>query len=61
MDGDGFNERTGWVESTDGLLALGKNQDGLINDGSELFGNYMRLEDGSLADNGFEAAGYNKV
>ncbi|ACZ12026.1 calcium-binding protein [Sulfurospirillum deleyianum] len=55
MDGDGFKERTSWSESTDGLLALDKNQDGIINNGSELFGNYTKLTNGTLAKNGFEA------
>ena len=55
MDGDGFKERTSWTESTDGLLALDKNQDGIINNGSELFGNYTKLANGTNAKNGFEA------
>ena len=55
MDGDGFKERTSWTESTDGLLALDKNQDNIINNGSELFGNYTKLSNGTLAKNGFEA------
>ncbi|MBE9080520.1 RHS repeat protein, partial [Romeria aff. gracilis LEGE 07310] len=39
IDGDGFRERTGWVQSDDGLLVLDRNGDGFINDISELFGN----------------------
>lgn len=39
VDGDGFREATGWVQSDDGLLVLDHNGDGLINDISELFGN----------------------
>lgn len=39
LDGDGFRENTGWVKSDDGLLVLDKNNDGYINDISELFGN----------------------
>ncbi|MBU1287914.1 MAG: hypothetical protein KJ871_09340 [Alphaproteobacteria bacterium] len=37
-DGDGFAERTGWTYGGDGFLALDANSDGIINDGSELFG-----------------------
>jgi Ca2+-binding RTX toxin-like protein len=39
IDGDGFREATGWVKSDDGLLVLDKNNEGYINDISELFGN----------------------
>jgi Ca2+-binding RTX toxin-like protein len=49
IDGDGFREATGWVKSDDGLLVFDKNNDGYINDKSELFGN------NSSYSNGFEA------
>ncbi|VEP15029.1 hypothetical protein H1P_3000002 [Hyella patelloides LEGE 07179] len=39
IDGDGFREATGWLKSDDGLLVLDRNNDGYINDISELFGN----------------------
>lgn len=38
LDGDGFAERTGWVSPSDGLLALDRNGNGIIDDGTELFG-----------------------
>jgi hypothetical protein len=38
MDGDGFAERTGWVEADDGLLVMDRDGDGRIGDISELFG-----------------------
>ena len=38
LDSDGFAERTGWVSSEDGLLALDINGNGKIDNGSELFG-----------------------
>lgn len=38
LDSDGFAERTGWVKAGDALLALDANGDGIINNGSELFG-----------------------
>ncbi|KAF5048730.1 hypothetical protein DSECCO2_447010 [anaerobic digester metagenome] len=45
----------GWVQGDDALLAVDKNQDGLINNGSEVFRDQMRLKTGRLAKNGFEA------
>tara|TARA_R110000803_G_scaffold210683_1_gene283157 strand:+ start:1448 stop:3679 length:2232 start_codon:yes stop_codon:yes gene_type:complete len=38
IDSDGFAEKTGWTYGGDGFLALDANADGIINDGSELFG-----------------------
>ena len=55
MNQDGFKEKIAWIESGDGLLTLDKNQDGIVNDGSELFGNYTKLQDKTLAKDGFEA------
>ena len=54
-DGNGFAEATGWVGKDDGLLVWDRNGNGKIDDGSELFGNNSRLEDGSAAQNGFAA------
>lgn len=39
LDNNGFAENTAWVRYTDGLLALDLNNNGLIDNGSELFGN----------------------
>ncbi|KAA8785168.1 hypothetical protein EC604_15090, partial [Paenibacillus amylolyticus] len=52
---DGFAEKTGWVNSKDGMLVRDINKDGKINNGSELFGQYTTLRDGTLAESGFEA------
>lgn len=45
---DGFAERTGWVSSDDGLLALDVNGNGQIDDNSELFGNMTGFDNGFL-------------
>ena len=38
LDADGFREQTGWVSATDGILALDRNNDGIVNNITELFG-----------------------
>lgn len=38
LDGDNFAERTGWIHSDDGLLAVDLNSNGKIDNISELFG-----------------------
>ena len=57
--GDGFAERTGWVDKDDGLLVRDLDGDGKISSGRELFGNRTRLSQGANAGkdaaNGFEA------
>jgi VCBS repeat-containing protein len=57
-DGDGIKENTAWIQSTDALLVNDVNNDGLINDASELFGNYTRNSDGSIAKGGYQALSY---
>jgi hypothetical protein len=47
--------QTGWVGSGDGLLVMDRNNDGTINDGSELFGSSTVLADGSKAIDGYQA------
>ena len=54
-DGNGFAERMGWASSDDGILVLDRNNDGIINDGSELFGDQTLLSTGKRAANGFQA------
>ncbi|MCX4026528.1 hypothetical protein H0A36_12840 [Endozoicomonas sp. SM1973] len=46
LDGNGFATKTSWVSKDDGLLVYDRNEDGKINDISELFG--------SLEKGGFE-------
>lgn len=38
LDQDGFAEKSGWVQADDGLLAIDANNDGIITDHTELFG-----------------------
>jgi hypothetical protein len=53
--GDGKKVATGWVDNNDGLLALDRNGDGIINDGGELFGSATTLADGTKAADGYAA------
>ena len=52
---NGVSAATGWVHSDDGFLVYDRNNDGLINSGSELFGDYTPLGNGEFAKNGFAA------
>ena len=54
-DGDGFRELSGFVNAEDGLLVLDRNEDGKINDGTELFGDNTRFFNGTIAPHGFAA------
>ena len=55
LDNDGFAEKIAWVGPHDGLLVRDLNHNGIIDNGSELFGNHTFCADGQLAHNGFEA------
>jgi hypothetical protein len=57
IQGTGQLSKTGWTDGHDGLLAIDLNQDGIINNSTELFGNSTRLADGSQAPDGFVALG----
>ncbi|WP_172633601.1 calcium-binding protein [Sulfuricurvum kujiense] len=52
---DGLKEHTAWIEQGDALLVRDINNDGIINDGSELFGEKTKLIDGSFASDGYAA------
>ena len=41
LDGDGVKNRTGWLRPDDGFLVFDRDGDGLINNGREMFGNYI--------------------
>ena len=55
LDSNGFAERTAWVDASDGLLVLDRNNDGQITSGQELFGDQTLLANGVRATSGFEA------
>ena len=54
-DANGFAEQTGWVSGDDGLLVMDRDNDGVIEDGTELFGDQTILKTGKTASDGFEA------
>ncbi|PKR54169.1 hypothetical protein [Thalassospira marina] len=46
LDGNGTKDRVAWVAGNDALLALDKNKNGQIDDGTELFGDQNGAKDG---------------
>jgi len=54
-DSNGFAELTGWLGSGDGLLVWDRNDNGVIDNGQELFGDNALLVNGQSAVNGFAA------
>lgn len=55
LDNNGFAEKTAWIGTEDGFLALDRNGNGNIDNGGELFGDQVILKDGSKSASGFEA------
>lgn len=55
IDNSGFKEKTAWISSDDGILAMDRNSDGKIDSGAELFGDQTILKDGTKAENGMQA------
>ena len=55
MDGNGFAEKTAWMDKEDGILVLDKNNNGKIDDGTEIFGDRMTLKTGNKATGAIEA------
>ena len=54
LDANGFAETTAWVSPDDGLLVLDRNGNGVIDDGTELFGDQTPIS-GGIASSGFAA------
>ena len=52
---DGIRTATGWVDKDDGFLVYDRNGDGIVNNGSELFGDNTPLKNGERAANGYQA------
>ena len=55
LDNNGFAEQTSWIGTEDGFLALDRNNNGTIDNGSELFGDQVMLKNGDISSSGFEA------
>jgi len=55
FNGDGIKTGTGWLSGDDGFLVLDRNDNGTIDNGSELFGIDTVKSDGTLATDGFDA------
>jgi hypothetical protein len=60
IDGDGQAEQIGWTHknSNDVWLAVDRNGNGRIDDGTELFGNNTPVRAGQTTANGFEALNF---
>lgn len=55
LDNNGFDEKTAWIGTEDGFLALDVNGNQRIDNGSELFGDQFILSNGKRSEFGFEA------
>jgi hypothetical protein len=55
LTGTGTASKVGWASAQDGLLVRDLNGDGVINDGTELFGGATQLANGQRAGDGYRA------
>lgn len=61
LDNNGFNEKTAWISGEDGFLVLDRNGNGVVDNGSELFGDQVINPDDTnngTFKTGFEALAY---
>lgn len=61
IDLDGFSEATGWASPDDGFLVVDINDNGIIDDSSELFGDQTGFENGFLALKEYDSNGDNLI
>ena len=54
LNGDGFAEKTEWIENEDGLLIRDLNGNGKVDNAGELIGENQLLSNGKLSKNGLE-------
>ena len=54
-DANGFHELAAWIDPDDAFLVLDLNGNGIINNGSEMFGTATVLPNGLLALDGWDA------
>ena len=60
LDNNGFKEATSWISENDALIAIDRNNNGIIDNGSELFGNKTKSNTARIytnpnSKNGFES------
>jgi Ca2+-binding RTX toxin-like protein len=55
LDNNGFKEKIQWVNNIDGILARDLNGNGKIDNGSEVFGDQVKMSNGQISANGYEA------
>lgn len=55
IDNDGVKEQVGWIKGEDGILFLDRNNNGIVDNAGELFGDMTMLSNGKYAKDGFEA------
>ena len=55
LDNNGFAEKTAWIDNGNGFLAYDRNGNGIIDNGSELFGDSVIMSNGQKSAHGFEA------
>ena len=55
LTGTGVSQKVGWITGNSGFLVRDLNHDGIINNGTEMFGTATKLANGTTAKDGFAA------